>query len=115
MLGMNRRVRTLFNLTLPGSKSRAVWAFGLFVAVQFADAVQTASGISRFGPAIEANPILSFYIAAFGASAALIGAKTVAVMGGATLFVCSHHFILVVLTVACVFGAIVPWALVQSW
>lgn len=41
-----------------------MWTFGLFLAVQFADAVQTVSGISRFGPAIEANPILSFYVAA---------------------------------------------------
>ena len=99
---------------LPGSHTRAIWAFALFLAVQFADAAQTAYGISRFGPAIEANPILSFCIAAFGTGAALVGAKMVAVVGGAALHACSYHFILVALTVAYVFGAVVPWAVVLS-
>jgi hypothetical protein len=112
---MGERVRTQFTLTLPGSRSRAIWTLGLFVAVQFADAVLTVTGISRFGPGIEANPILSFCAAAFGVSAALVGAKTVAIIGGATLHILSQHFILAALTVACVFGAIVPWALVLSW
>jgi hypothetical protein len=85
---------------------------GAVHAVQFADAAQTVYGISRFGPAIEANPILSMCIAAFGAGTALFGAKMVAVIGGAALHVCSYHFVLVVLTVAYVFGAVVPWALV---
>ena len=114
-LEMGERVRTQFTLTLPGSRSRAIWTLGLFVAVQFADAVLTVTGISRFGPGIEANPILSFCAAAFGVSAALVGAKTVAIIGGATLHILSQHFILAALTVACVFGAIVPWALVLSW
>ena len=102
-------------MTLPGSKCRAFWALLLFVAVQLADGAQTYMGILRFGPAIEANPILSFCAAMFGASAALVVAKTVAILGGATLHVFSQHFILAALTVACVFGAIVPWAMVLSW
>jgi hypothetical protein len=101
-------------LVLPGCRTRAVWAFALFLAVQLADAAQTVYGISRFGPAIEANPILSFCIAAFGTGAALVGAKMVAVVGGAALHACSYHFILVALTVAYVFGAVVPWAVVLS-
>ena len=104
--------RPCATLPLPGSHTRAVWALALFIAVQFADAAQTVYGISRFGPAIEANPILSMCIAAFGAGTALFGAKMVAVIGGAALHVCSYHFVLVVLTVAYVFGAVVPWALV---
>jgi hypothetical protein len=99
-------------LVLPGSRTHAVWAFALFLAVQLADAAQTVYGISRFGPAIEANPILSFCIAAFGTGAALIGAKMVAVVGGAALHACSYHFVLVALTVVYVFGAVVPWAVV---
>ena len=101
-----------FTPALPGSHTRAIWIFALFIAVQLADAAQTAYGISRFGPAIEANPILSFCIAAFGAGAALVGAKMVAIVGGAALHVCSYHFVLVALTVAYVFGAVVPWAVV---
>jgi hypothetical protein len=112
---MSARVRTQFTLTLPGSRSRAIWTLGLFIAVQFADAVLTVTGISRFGPAVEANPLLSFCATAFGVGAAMVGAKTVAIVGGATLHVLSQHFILAALTVACVFAAIVPWALVLSW
>ena len=111
---MRTGCRPCSTLALPGSHTRAVWAFALFLAVQFADAAQTVYGISRFGPAIEANPILSLCIAAFGAGAALIGAKVVAIVGGAALHVCSYHFILVALTVAYVFGAVVPWAVVLS-
>jgi len=111
---MAERVRTQFTLTLPGSKSRAIWALGLFVAVQFADAVQTVIGISRFGPGIEANPLLSFCCTIFGAGTVLVGAKTVAIISGATLHLLSQHLILAALTVACVFGAVVPWALVLN-
>jgi hypothetical protein len=38
----------------------------------------------------------------------------VAIIGGTTLHVLSQHLILAALTVACVFGAIVPWAMVLS-
>ena len=72
-------------------------------------------GILRFGPSIEANPLLASCAAMFGASTALVVAKTVAIIGGATLHVLSQHFVLAALTVACVFGAIVPWAMVLSW
>ena len=112
---MGARVRGQFTLTLPGSKSRAIWALALFVAVQCADAIQTIGGISQFGTGVEANPILALCASVFGASAALIGAKAVAIVGGATLHVLSQHFILAVLTVACVYGAIVPWAMVLNW
>ena len=43
-----------------------------------------------------------------------VSAKMVAVVGGAALHACSYHFILVALTVAYVFGAVVPWAVVLS-
>jgi hypothetical protein len=112
---MGARVRQQFTSTLPGSKSRAIWALALFIAVQCADAVQTFSGMSQFGTAIEANPLLAFYAATFGPSAALVGAKAVAIIGGTTLHVLSQHFILAALTVGCVFGAIIPWALVLNW
>ena len=112
---MAERVRTSFTLTLPGSRCRAVFALLLFVAVQLADGTQTYMGMLRFGPGIEANPILAWCAAIFGASAALGVAKVVAIIGGATLHVLSQHLILAALTVACVFGAIVPWAMVLGW
>jgi hypothetical protein len=112
---MGARVRRHFTSTLPGSNSRAIWALALFVAVQCADAIQTFSGMTQFGTAVEANPILAFYATAFGASTALIAAKAVAIVGGATLHVLAQHVILAALTVACVFAAIIPWALVLNW
>lgn len=112
---MAERVRTSFTLTLPGSRCRAFWALALFVAVQLADGTQTYMGILRFGPGVEANPLLALCAGIFGTSAALFVAKGVAIIGGATLHVLSQHLILVALTVACVFGAIVPWAMVLSW
>lgn len=111
---MSDRLRTLAQLTLPGSNTRAVWLLGLFVAVQIADAAQTAVGISRFGPAVEANPVLSFYVTAFGAGNALVGAKAIAIAGGAALHVRSCYLILAVLTVASIFAAVVPWAVVLN-
>jgi hypothetical protein len=104
-----------FTVTLPGSKCHAFWALLLFVAVQFADGAQTYMGMMRFGPAIEANPILAFLAASFGASVALASAKAVAIAGGAVLHLLSQHLVLAALTVACVFGAIVPWAMVLSY
>jgi hypothetical protein len=113
--GMSERVWRSLTVTLPGSKSHAFWALLLFVAVQFADGAQTYMGMMRFGPGIEANPILAFLAGSFGASVALASAKTVAIVGGAVLHVLSQHLILAALTVACVFGAIVPWAMVLSY
>src|SRR3954466_7327912 len=114
-LKVAERVRSSFTLTLPGSQRRAFWSLLLFVAVQLADGALTYMGILRFGPAIEANPLLSFRAAMFGASSAPVVAKSVAIIGGATLHVFSQHVVLAALTVACVFGAIVPWAMVLSW
>jgi hypothetical protein len=105
---VSQPLRTLFALTLPGTHTRAVWVYWLFVAVQCADAAQTANGISRFGPVIEANPIISACIATFGANAALLGAKAAAVALGAVLLVHARHFVLAALTIGCVFGALVP-------
>ena len=112
---MAERVRTSFTLTLPGSKCRAFWTLLLFIAVQLADGTQTYMGIVRFGPGIEANPLLASCAAMFGATLALAGAKVVAIVGGTTLHVLSQHLILAALTVACVFGAMVPWAMVLSY
>jgi len=112
---MAERVRTSFTLTLPGSNCRAFWTLLLFIAVQLTDGAQTYMGMLRFGTGIEANPLLASGAAMFGASVALAGAKAIAIIGGTTLHVLSQHLILAALTVACVFGAIVPWAMVLSF
>jgi hypothetical protein len=95
---------------LPGSQTRGIAALALFMSVQVADAVCTANGIARFGPAIEANPLLSFLVGTWGIAGALVSVKIVAMIGGAFLHLKSQDLALSVLTVVYVFGAIVPWA-----
>jgi hypothetical protein len=83
----------------------------VFIAVQCTDAWLTAIGIDRFGSAIEANPILAWYVVAFGAGIALISAKTIAIGCAAALYVQARHRTLATLTVLYVIFAIIPWML----
>jgi hypothetical protein len=98
-----------FALVQPGSR-RAIGTLALFGAIQIADAVLTFVGIARFGPGIEANPVLAFYVATFGAGVTLAAAKSLAMAAAMLLHVRSHHFALALLNVGYVFGALVPWA-----
>src|SRR5262249_39080618 len=106
--------RELIAARLPNSNTRAVWAVALFVSVQCADAVQTAWGIQRFGPSIEANPLLAIYFGAVGPTVTLFGAKFVALIGALALFGCARYLALVLLTIGVVFSAVLPWAYVLS-
>ena len=65
------------------------------MSVQVADAVCTANGIARFGPAIEANPLLSFLVGTWGIGGALVSVKIVAMIGGAFLHLKSQDLALV--------------------
>ena len=84
----------------------------LFVLAQLLDGVFTYVGIATFGAAIEANPLLAWYIAVFGPGLALIGAKAVAVGCGATLHVCARHRTVGVLTLIYLGAAVWPWMLI---
>ena len=84
--------------------------FVLFSGVQVADGWLTYLGIHLYGTAIEANPVIGWYIAVFGASAALIGAKTLAVGCGAILHLTARHGVVALLTVGYLAAAIWPWA-----
>ena len=99
---------------LPGSQTRAVSLLALFATTHLADAIQTMLGIQRFGPAVEANPIVSFYVMFGGATAALIGAKLFAVSCGAILYCFERYIPLTLLTLVVVFSAILPWALLLA-
>jgi uncharacterized protein DUF5658 len=95
---------------LPGSQTRGIAALALFMGVQVADGVCTASGIARFGPGVEANPILYFLLTTCGMAGALVSMKLVAILSGAFLYSRSQNLTLSLLTVLYVFGAILPWA-----
>jgi uncharacterized membrane protein len=81
----------------------------LFLIAQLLDGVLTYVGISTFGEAIEANPLLAWYIAMFGPGVALIGAKTFAVACAATLHFCDRHRTVGVLTLVYLAVAVWPW------
>jgi hypothetical protein len=81
---------------------------------QIADGVLTAVGISRFGPGIEANPILVRSILTFGSFAALCAAKSVAIAAGTLLHAYSYYLVLALLTVAYVFATVLPWTFVLN-
>jgi uncharacterized membrane protein len=80
-----------------------------FLLAQLLDGVLTYVGISRFGAAIEGNPLLAWYIAMFGPAVALIGAKTVAVACAAMLHCCDRHRTVGVLTIVYLAAAVWPW------
>jgi hypothetical protein len=100
-----------FSRRLPDTDTRAFLALALFIAVQVGDGVLTAVGIGRFGPSIEANPLLVHSILALGYAPALVLAKGVAIVAGTLLHVHSYHLVLALLTVAYVFATLIPWAI----
>jgi uncharacterized membrane protein len=81
----------------------------VFLLAQCLDGVLTYVGISTFGEAIEANPLLAWYIAMFGPAVALIGAKAVAVACAAALHFCARHRTVGVLALVYLAAAVWPW------
>ena len=80
-----------------------------FLLAQLSDGILTYVGISTFGEAIEANPLLAWYISRFGPAVAVIGAKSFAVACAATLHFCDRHRTVGVLTIVYLAGAVWPW------
>jgi len=94
---------------------RSMFGVGIllvFLLAQLLDGVFTYVGISRFGEAIEANPLLAWYIATFGAGVAVIGAKTLAVACAAMLHLYNRHRTVGVLTILYLVAAVWPWMLI---
>ena len=83
-----------------------------FILAQVADGLFTYFGIKMFGAAIEGNPLVAWYVAAFGAGIALIGAKGLAVACGVTLYLRAMHRTIGALTLVYVTAALWPWSLV---
>jgi hypothetical protein len=84
----------------------------LFILAQVADGLFTYLGIKTFGAAIEANPLVAWYVAAYGAGIALIGAKGFAVACGIALHLREMHRTIGALTLVYLTAALGPWSLV---
>jgi hypothetical protein len=81
-----------------------------FVVVQLFDAMFTYVGVKTFGSHIEGNPIVAWYIAAFGLTAGLLTMKGMAVACAAILHLLERHITVAVLTVIYLVVALWPWA-----
>ena len=82
----------------------------VFLLVQMCDGAFTYVGLRTFGPGIEANPLIAWYIAAVGMGAALIAVKALAVACAAILHLCARHWTVAVLTIFYLVVAVWPWA-----
>jgi hypothetical protein len=86
-----------------------------FLVAQVLDGMFTYVGVRRFGSVIEANPILSWLMGAFGEGPALAGAKLMASSFGIALHLTAVHRIVAALTLFYLAVAILPWAHILFW
>lgn len=80
-----------------------------FLIVQGLDGAFTYLGVSLWGTAIEANPIVSAAVNVAGLGAGLAGAKLVAIGFGIALHLWRAHYVIALLTAIYVAIAILPW------
>jgi hypothetical protein len=80
-----------------------------FVTVQALDGVMSYVGVSLHGPAIEANPLVAWYLAAFGPAVGFTAAKLFAVMCGAVLYITARYRWVAILTLFYLVFAVGPW------
>jgi len=83
-----------------------------FLLVQTLDGVFTYLGVSRWGPHVEANPIIGSLMTLAGPISGLAGAKLLAVGFGIALHLRRVHNLVAFLTVVYVAVAILPWTAV---
>ena len=81
----------------------------VFLGLQAADGLLTYAAVERFGTVAEGNPLLATWIMLTGSATALIGAKTMACLCGAVLYVTGVHQVLAALSALYLFAAVGPW------
>lgn len=90
------------------SSAEVLWL--AFVSVQALDGAMSYIGVALHGPAIEANPVVAWYMGAFGPAVGFTAAKLFAVMCGTVLYVTARHKWVAVLTLLYLVFAVGPWA-----
>ncbi len=81
----------------------------IFLLAQVSDGLFTYLGVATFGAQIEANPVVAWSIAAFGAGVALIGVKALAAACASLLHLRAMHRTIGVLTILYLGAALLPW------
>ena len=89
------------------SKAEVLWL--AFVAVQALDGVMSYVGVTRHGLGVEANPVVGWYLGAFGPAAGFTAAKLFAVTCGAILYITARHRWVAALTFLYLIFAVGPW------
>jgi hypothetical protein len=81
-----------------------------FLCAQVLDGIFTYLGVTRWGPAIEANPIVNSAVALAGLGLGLSVVKMTAIGFGMLLHLRRVHNLVALLTAVYLFVAIFPWA-----
>lgn len=99
--------------SLPFRRSRfGDIALVAFLLAQILDGIFTYIGVTTFGIAIEANPIVAALMTSLGHGAGLFGAKLVAGVLGVCLHLKSIHRAVAVLALFYFTVAVGPWTLI---
>jgi hypothetical protein len=85
-----------------------------FVVVQALDGAMSYVGVSLHGPSIEANPLVAWYLGAFGPAVGFTMAKLFAVTCGAVLYLTARHRWVAILTLVYIVFAVGPWVQLLS-
>lgn len=80
-----------------------------FLCAQVLDGIFTYLGVSRWGTAVEANPIVSAAVAFAGPGVGLSAVKIAAIAFGMMLHLRRVHTLVAVLTAIYIAVAILPW------
>lgn len=97
---------------ISGMKPR-LW-LAIFIVLQLADGVLTYAAVNNFGLQAEGNPILATWILIAGVAPAVFGAKVLACVCGAVLYVTGVHRVLAGLAALYLFAAVLPWLRIFS-
>lgn len=80
-----------------------------FLVVQCLDGIFTYIGVGRWGPGIEANPLISSAMSVAGLGTGVLSAKLVATAFGMLLHLRGVHNLVAFLTFVYLTVAILPW------
>ena len=104
--------------TLPNRAKRTGWmspgwiALLAFLLMQCLDGVFTYMGVSAFGIAAEANPLLTALMTQLGHGPGLLAAKVLAAGLGICLHLQETHGVIVLLTGFYLTAAVAPWTVI---
>jgi len=90
------------------TKAEMIWL--AFVTVQALDGAMSYIGVFTHGLGIEANPLVAWYMSAFGPALGFTAAKLFAVTCGSILYITARHRWVAALTLLYLAFAVGPWA-----